>query len=282
MSRLSEGALTIGELSRATGVAVATLRAWESRYGFPGPVRTESGHRRYRQADARLVADVLASRDAGRSLSQAIGHALGRTQPESPAGSLFAPLRQMYPELPLQRLSRRAMLALSTAIEDESCARGQRPVLIGAFQEERFFRARETRWAQLARGANLAMALATFPTSTISADSVVEIALPPTAAMHREWALICGGPRTAACLVGWEIPGANGKSERYFEAVWTVRPEIVVAAARLVLAQAAALAPALVAPLNLDALIAELPADTQLVDATAMMLRALNELDAAR
>lgn len=39
--------LSIGALSRATGVPADTLRTWERRYGFPVPERTASGHRRY-------------------------------------------------------------------------------------------------------------------------------------------------------------------------------------------------------------------------------------------
>ena len=44
--------LTIGELARRTGVAAHTLRMWETRYGFPQPLRRPSGHRRY---DERVV-----------------------------------------------------------------------------------------------------------------------------------------------------------------------------------------------------------------------------------
>jgi DNA-binding transcriptional MerR regulator/methylmalonyl-CoA mutase cobalamin-binding subunit len=39
--------LSIGALSRATGVPVETLRTWEARYGFPVPERRPSGHRLY-------------------------------------------------------------------------------------------------------------------------------------------------------------------------------------------------------------------------------------------
>ncbi|MET0595247.1 MAG: cobalamin-dependent protein [Polyangiaceae bacterium] len=40
--------LSIGALSKATGVPVETLRTWERRYGFPAPLeRIDSGHRRY-------------------------------------------------------------------------------------------------------------------------------------------------------------------------------------------------------------------------------------------
>lgn len=44
--------LSIGALSRATGVPVETLRTWERRYGFPDPDRNDSGHRVY---DAGIV-----------------------------------------------------------------------------------------------------------------------------------------------------------------------------------------------------------------------------------
>jgi methanogenic corrinoid protein MtbC1 len=47
-ARQNKGArLSIGALSRATGVPVETLRTWESRYGFPVPERRPSGHRVY-------------------------------------------------------------------------------------------------------------------------------------------------------------------------------------------------------------------------------------------
>lgn len=39
--------MSIGGLSRASGIPVETLRNWERRYGFPEPVRRDSGHRRY-------------------------------------------------------------------------------------------------------------------------------------------------------------------------------------------------------------------------------------------
>lgn len=39
--------LTIGALSRETGIPVPTLRTWERRYGQPEPLRRPSGHRLY-------------------------------------------------------------------------------------------------------------------------------------------------------------------------------------------------------------------------------------------
>jgi methanogenic corrinoid protein MtbC1 len=63
-ARIREGArLSIGALSRATGVPVETLRTWESRYGFPVPERRPSGHRVYPLAVVprlRRIAEALA------------------------------------------------------------------------------------------------------------------------------------------------------------------------------------------------------------------------------
>jgi DNA-binding transcriptional MerR regulator/methylmalonyl-CoA mutase cobalamin-binding subunit len=55
--------LSIGALSRATGIPVETLRTWENRYGFPAAERKASGHRLYDPAAVprlRRVAELLA------------------------------------------------------------------------------------------------------------------------------------------------------------------------------------------------------------------------------
>ena len=52
-------ALRIGAVARRTGVAVTTLRAWESRYGVLRPGRTDGGHRLYSEEDVDRVLAVL-------------------------------------------------------------------------------------------------------------------------------------------------------------------------------------------------------------------------------
>jgi len=55
--------VSIGALSRATGVPPATIRTWEARYGFPKPQRKPSGHRRYALEDVprlRLISELTA------------------------------------------------------------------------------------------------------------------------------------------------------------------------------------------------------------------------------
>ena len=60
--------LSIGALSRATGVPVETLRTWERRYDFPRPaLRGDSGHRRYPISAVdrlKLVVRALAAKHA--------------------------------------------------------------------------------------------------------------------------------------------------------------------------------------------------------------------------
>jgi MerR family transcriptional regulator, light-induced transcriptional regulator len=49
---------TIGELSLATGVPIATLRDWDRRHGLSPSQRTIGNHRRYTEDDAMLVVRV--------------------------------------------------------------------------------------------------------------------------------------------------------------------------------------------------------------------------------
>ena len=79
--------LSIGALSRATGIPVETLRTWESRYGFPVPERRPSGHRVYPLSIAprlRRIAEALAR-----------GHRAGQVVPASDAD-----LRQLLAAAP--------------------------------------------------------------------------------------------------------------------------------------------------------------------------------------
>lgn len=63
-ARPAKGALlSIGALSRATGIPTETLRTWENRYGFPAPERRPSGHRVYALSTIprlRRIAEALA------------------------------------------------------------------------------------------------------------------------------------------------------------------------------------------------------------------------------
>lgn len=55
-----------------TGVAAATLRAWERRYGVPSPPRTGSGYRLYAARDVAIIRWLKAQVESGMSISQAV------------------------------------------------------------------------------------------------------------------------------------------------------------------------------------------------------------------
>lgn len=72
----------IREVSRRTGVATVTLRAWERRYGLVVPQRTDKGHRLYSEAQIeqlRTIADWVAR---GVPISQVRDLLRGTVQPE--------------------------------------------------------------------------------------------------------------------------------------------------------------------------------------------------------
>lgn len=83
--------LSIGALSKATGIPKETLRTWERRYDFPHPARTDSGHRRYsadvieplRLAQAALEQGHRAAQIIGKDADQ-LRHILNLSEPTPP------------------------------------------------------------------------------------------------------------------------------------------------------------------------------------------------------
>lgn len=66
--------LSIGALSKATGVPTETLRTWERRYGFPTPTeRTESGHRRYPLETVNRIRLIVRALDRGHKAALVVG-----------------------------------------------------------------------------------------------------------------------------------------------------------------------------------------------------------------
>src|ERR1035438_10246765 len=153
--------LSISEVSRRTGIPVAGLRNWEQRYSLPRPERLPNGRRRYRESDCLLLDEVLRGRAQGLSLAAAMAHALSGAGPFRDT-SIFAGLRRRHPGLQVHVMAKAMLLALTHAIEDECCARAQRPVLMGAFQRDRFYRAARPRWADLAGTAEQTVVFADF------------------------------------------------------------------------------------------------------------------------
>lgn len=248
--------LSIGEVSARTGVGEGTLRMWEQRYGFPEPERTASGARRYSERDVELIELVARDRDRGLAMRAAIARA---RQPSGGDVSVFAATRRAVPGLVPQQLRKWALVAISRAIEDESLAAAERPVVLATFQRERFYRHVERRWEELARTARLAVVLADFPAPAMPLWKPIEVPIAPDVPLAREWALVVDAPGFAACLAAWEIPDQAevADAERRFEAIWTVEPEPVREAARVLLRTAVANGPELLG--NAERLLDDVP-----------------------
>jgi MerR family transcriptional regulator, light-induced transcriptional regulator len=240
-----EPALSIGDVVRATGLGESTLRAWERRYGFPQPQREPSGHRRYAADDVARLLRVIAERERGIELPVAIERARAAS---TVVPSLFAQLRERRPDLQPMTVSKRNLAPLARAIEDESAARAERPLLIGSFQRERYYRQSEHRWRELARGAESAFVFADFERLQEPAGAPAELPVDRSHPVSREWALVCAAPEHGACMVAWEPPGRMRPGDaREFELLLTVEPAVVREAAEAATALAAPIAPGLAA-----------------------------------
>lgn len=91
MPGVDRGGQTVSatRFAELTGVSRERLRTWERRFGFPEPVRVESGPRRYLVADAPRVVAVRFAAQAGTPLGTAIAAARGSEPLEAPSGGAF-------------------------------------------------------------------------------------------------------------------------------------------------------------------------------------------------
>jgi DICT domain-containing protein len=226
--------LRISDVADQTGLAAGTIRVWEQRYGFPEPARTPSGYRVYQAEDVEILRRVVAYRDRGLSVPAALERARaagGSTDRPSLYGAIVAgePVRP-------QRLRKRTLLAISRAIEDETLARAAGPIVIGAFQDERNYRAVEHRYRRLAHLADACVAFGGFEDVSGGDGEPVLLPVGPDEALGAEWAVVVDAPGYAACLLAWETPESQRdrdlpERERCFEALWTLEPSTVRRAA---------------------------------------------------
>ncbi len=211
------------------------------------PERLASGHRRYRERDCEAVLEIVRLRGSGLSLEAAIGRVLRESEPLQT--SLFAGLRARRPELAPWLVRKQSLVAISRAIEDECAVRAEPGVLIGSFQSERFYRAAEPRWRELARTMSLSLVFADFERLREPAGAPVEVPIDRASPLSREWAIVSDGPGFAACLVAWERPGQGRVADRRrrFEAIWSAEPELVRQATAIALGLVSGSAPQLAA-----------------------------------
>lgn len=227
----------IGVLADRTGLSTQVLRAWERRYGLDVGTRTASGHRRFTDDDVSLVREIVDGRDRGLTLAVAIKAATDRTRGADRA-SVHATLADQHPELRRMRLDHRHLVDLSTVMEDELMARGERAVVWGGFQNGGAFDRSRRRWEELARTSTWCVVLADFTgwphdvaPSTAAGSSVrpVLVDLPGDSPMLREWCVVALAPSFAVLLSAWEVPSSG---PRVYETFLSTRRSVVVSAAR--------------------------------------------------
>lgn len=213
--------MRIGEVAELTGISVSTLRSWERRYGYPRPLRLDGGHRRYDADTVKIVEQAMRHRLQGLSVRASLeaSGAIG--------GSLVRTVRALVPGARSAELSRRAMLAVSRAIEDEVRGSRERPVVFGSFQRPDGWIRASARWRKLAPRTTIAVAVAPGLTrSTRGRLCVMDV--PGTWPCSGEWAVISdGGP--AACVVAAET-GAGPNAP--FVALWSTDPGVVRSVSR--------------------------------------------------
>lgn len=168
------------------------------------------------------VRAVLDRQRAGMSLAAAVRAVQSAVVP---VPSIFAAVAAASGRLAARR-SRRAMLAISRAIEDACAASGEASTIVGSFQREAVFRACEPRWTELARGARACVVLADFAQAGTH-DGIIEVPIGVTSPLRREWSVAVAGPGVQACVAGWEW---LGQGTGWFEAIWSVEPHVVAAA----------------------------------------------------
>jgi DICT domain-containing protein len=239
--------LPIKDVAEQTGLAAGTIRMWEQRYGFPEPERTPSGYRVYTPGDVATLRRVVAYREGGLSVPAALDRARaagGPTDRPSIYGAITAGAGAGRPLV----LSKHTLLAISRGIEDETLARAAAPVIVGAFQEDRHFRAVEHRYRRLAHVADICVAFAGFEAVGGGGGAPWELPIAPDEALGNEWAVVVDAPGYAACLLAFETPESQRDAhlpgaERRFEALWTLDPRTVRRAALVGAALARRVAP---------------------------------------
>ncbi|WP_205699273.1 DICT sensory domain-containing protein [Conexibacter sp. SYSU D00693] len=229
--------LAIKDVAERTGVSAGTIRMWEQRYGFPEPQRTESGYRRYSADDVEAIRRVTAFRHRGLSIPAAIERAR-ESGGASDHPSIYAAVVSTDVAARPQVLTKRTLVALSRAIEHECLAHAAAPVLFGAFQVERFYRAVEPRYRKMAQYADAAAVFADFDGVHKPDGGPVEVPIADEDVLGNEWAVIVDAPGYAACLLAWEQPGVTEPGgpddlDRCFESLWTMDPAAVRRAAQV-------------------------------------------------
>lgn len=117
--------ISIGVAARQSGLEISTLRKWEERYGFPKPVRLESGQRRYLDHEIEqllvVVRRVAAGERPGKVIRE-LNEAFLANQSAASTESVLPPLCESI-EIALAALIRHDVPVLHTVLEEALGAR---------------------------------------------------------------------------------------------------------------------------------------------------------------
>src|SRR3954453_10706784 len=175
---------------------------WEQRYGFPEPERTGAGYRVYSEEDVEALRRVLAYRERGLSVPAAIERARS-TDLATDRPSLYGVLVAGDPPPRSQLLTKRTLIAVSRAIEDETISRAAAPVVVAAFQSEHNYRAVEHRYRAMARTADAVLVFADFDARGGGGDGPIEVPLERSDGLGNEWAVVVDAPGYGTGLLAW-------------------------------------------------------------------------------
>ena len=107
----------IGLVSHLLGIREDTLRKWESRYGFPSPVRSEKGRRSYSDSDLASLKKVQSLIVSGLPVKEAIC-TLKRNLPTSEAASQEAVKQSAFASKVIRLLKNNDLMACRREIHD--------------------------------------------------------------------------------------------------------------------------------------------------------------------
>lgn len=117
------GRYRIQAVSEMTGLAAATLRTWERRYGVPSPQRSGSSYRLYSDADVQQITRLQELTRRGLSVAEAARQVVQDGAPEPVVGDLATD--------PMAVVERRIMGALARYDLDAVETEVRRAVLLG-------------------------------------------------------------------------------------------------------------------------------------------------------
>lgn len=154
--------------------------------------------------------------------------------------SLFDRLRVGYPDVPVMSVTKSTLVATSHLIETLVYDHGERCVLVSGFQHGRHWAAERDRYLRLGQGHDvIAVFAGQEPLDGLGVDHV-GLRLRTGDPLAQEWFVLALGPGLAITLCGLDSDAHVAElspvreSDRVFDVVWSVDPEVAAVAGQVV------------------------------------------------